>query len=105
MAYDGNKIALLRERKGWSMSELARRAGLKQPSIWALEHQVTSKPKADTLMRVAAALGVPLREILRPGKKNAVDLQGDLAELFPQLDTKNQQAVLAAIRSLIDSQK
>jgi len=105
MNYDGSKIALLRNRKGWSMAELARRSGIKQPSLWALEHQVTKKPKADTLMRVAAALGVPLREIMGPSRRTTVDLLDDLSEVFDQLDGKNKQALIAAARALLDSQK
>jgi transcriptional regulator with XRE-family HTH domain len=105
MGYDGGKITLLRKAKGWSMAELARRSGLKQPSLWALEHQVTKKPKADTLMRVAAALGIPMREILKPTKKGTVDLLDDLHEVFDQLDSQNQQALIAAARALKNSQK
>ena len=105
MSFDGAKIALLRRAKGWSMGELARRSGIKPPSLWALEHQVTKKPKADTLMRVAAALGVPLREIMKPSKKGAADLIDDLTEVFDQLDSRNKQAMLAAAKALLDSQK
>lgn len=105
MGYDGGKIVLLRRRKTWSQAELARQAGIKQPSLWALEHQVTKKPKADTLLRVAAALGVPLRELMTVPKKGKIDLTEDLIELFDQLDGKNKQAVVAAARALLDSQK
>lgn len=105
MTYDGGKISLLRRQKGWSMGELARKAGLKQPSLWALEHQVTKKPKADTLMRIASALGVPLREILKPSKKGSTDLLDDLSQFFDQLDDRNKQALVAAARALLDSQK
>lgn len=87
------------------MAELARRSGIKPPSLWALEHQVTKKPKADTLMRVAAALGVPLREIMKPSKKDPDDQRADLSELFDQLDGRNKQALLAAAKALLDSQK
>jgi len=105
MSYDGGKITLLRKAKGWSMAELARRSGIKPPSLWAIEHQMTKQPKADTLMRVAAALGVPLREIMKPSKKGAADLQDDLSELFAELDGRNKQALLAAAKALLDSQK
>lgn len=81
------------------------RAGIKQPSLWALEHQVTKKPKADTMLRVAAALGVPLREIMLPGKKGAQDLLDDLQVVFDRLDGRNRQALIAAARALLDSQK
>lgn len=105
VSYDGAKIEALRNAKGWSQAELARRSGIKPPSLWALEHQVTKKPKADTLMRVAAALGVPLREIMKPSKKGAADLAEDVKELFDQLDGRNKQALLAAAKALLDSQK
>lgn len=105
MDYEGGKIALLRKAKGWSIAELARRSGIRGPSLWALEHQVTKKPKAQTLMGIAAALGVPLRDIMRPSKKATHDLQDDLSELFDQLDGRNKQALLAAAKALLDSQK
>ena len=106
MIYDGVKITALRLAKGMSMAELARRSAIKQPSLWALEHQITKKPKADTIMRIAAALGVPMREILKSGgKKNSTDLSEDLREVFELLDGRNQQALLAAARALKDSQK
>ena len=106
MGYDGVKITALRRAKGMSMAELARRSGIKQPSLWAIEHEVTKRPKADTMMRIAAALGVPMREILRSGgKKNSTDLAEDLREVFELLDGRNQQALIAAARALKDSQK
>ena len=105
MFYDGGKITALREAKGLSMAELARLSGIKPPSLWALEHQVTKKPKAETLMRVAAALGVPMREILRKTKRPEGDMLEDLGELFDQLDNRNKQALLAAAKALLDSQK
>lgn len=105
VSYDGGKIAALRTAKGWSQAELARRSGIKPPSLWALEQQVTKKPKADTLMRIAAALGVPLRDIMKPSKKGTADMADDLTELFDQLDGRNKQALLAAAKALLDSQK
>lgn len=106
MSYDGGKIALLRAKKGWSMAELARRAGIRGPSLWALEHQVTKEPKATTLIRIANALGVNLREITRPAKKGeAADLAGELIGVFEQLDGANKQVLLAAARAMRENQK
>lgn len=105
MIYDGQKIVALRNAKGWSQAELSRRARISQPSLHSLEHQVTKQPKADTLMRVAAALGVPLREILKPSKKPTADLLADLAELFERLEPGNKSAIIAAVKALLDSQK
>jgi transcriptional regulator with XRE-family HTH domain len=103
--YDPAKIVALRIDRGLSSAELARKSGLSQPTIWALEHGVTKKAKADTLLRVAAALGVPLRDIVRPSKRSTADLAEDLLELFDQLEPGNKQAVLAAIKALLHSQK
>lgn len=108
MNYDGDKIRLLRERKGWSMAELARRVSIKQPSLWALEHQVTKEPKAGTMIRIAAALGVPLRDLLKPakkGKEGKEDALDDLTGVFDQLDARNKQALIAAARALLETQK
>jgi len=46
----------LRKRQGLSQSEVARRAGLKQPAIARLESGAV-KPTLDTIQRVARALG------------------------------------------------
>jgi transcriptional regulator with XRE-family HTH domain len=87
------------------MKTAAKRAGISQPSWWALENQVTKKPKADTLMRVAVALGVRYTEIIasQPGKQ--ADLEADLIETFRLLDPPNRHAVLAAAKALLDSKK
>lgn len=105
MTYDGLRIVALRNNKKMSQAELARRAQISQPSLWALEHQMTKQPKADTLLRVAAALGVPLREIMRPSKKPTADMLADMSELFEQLDPRNKAAAMAAVKALLDSQK
>lgn len=96
---------MLRGEKTWSMAELARQSKLSQPTIWALEHEVTKKPKYETLAMVARALGVPVREILKPSKKATADLQDDLNELFGQLDPKSKDILLATAKTLLNSQK
>lgn len=105
MIYEGHKITALRKAKGWSGAKLAREAGIKPPSLWALEHQVTKNPRAETLFRLAAALGVHPREFMRPTKKGDGDLLEILGHLFERLDGRNQQTLLAVARSLLESQK
>ena len=105
MSYDGGKISLLREAKGWSMAELARRARISQPSLWALEHQLTKKPKADTLLSISAALGVQMRELLRPSKATPADQLEEITTIFDRLDSRNRAALIAAARALRESQK
>lgn len=110
MIYSGEKIKSLREAKnngeGWSMAELARRSGIRQPSLWALEHQITKKPKAETLLSIARALGVPLREILSNTKNRPAEVASDeLNALFEGLDEQNKTALIATAQALLNSQK
>lgn len=106
MDYDGKKITSLRESKGWSMGELARRAQISQPSLWALEHQVTKKPKFATLTSLAGALGVPVKALLpaKVSKKN-VPTTDDLDAIFESLDDGNKQVLVAAAEAMLKNQK
>lgn len=106
MIYEGKKISEIRLGKGWSMAELARRSGIKQPSLWALEHQVTKKPKAETLLSISRALGVPLRDILSArSARGLVAAFDDLQAIFNGLDEQNRSAVLATAQALLNTQK
>jgi transcriptional regulator with XRE-family HTH domain len=106
MQYDGKKIASLRESKGWSMGELARQARISQPSLWALEHQVTKKPKADTLLALSNALGVPLKALLRAKvSKRDIPTADELEAIFDALDDGNKQVIVAAAEAILKNQK
>lgn len=58
------RIRAERERLGWSIAELARRAEMAAPNVHRVE---TGKhvPSMQTVARLAAALGVPLERLLR----------------------------------------
>lgn len=55
----GQRIRRLREERGISLSELARRAGIGKATLSGLENG-TRNPTLDTLWAVTAQLGVPL---------------------------------------------
>ena len=55
----------LRMKKGWTQSELARRAGIKQGVLSYIECGRTKHPRSDTLAAIAAALGVPVEKLIR----------------------------------------
>lgn len=93
MIYDAAQITSLRVEKGWSMAEL-----------WSLEHGLTRKPKAETLIAIANALGVPLKAIL--AKKAGKHLTEDkLAAIFGALDDGNRAVLIAAAEALLKNQK
>lgn len=54
---DPKKIVEAREARGWKPAELARRASLSQPTVWALENGVTKEVKFSTIQKIAAATG------------------------------------------------
>lgn len=57
-------IRSLRRRWGWSLEELARRAGLTRQMISYVE-SLRRVPTLNTLLRIAAALGRELHALLR----------------------------------------
>jgi transcriptional regulator with XRE-family HTH domain len=58
-------IRELRQKKGWTQTELARRAGVKQGVLSCIESGRTKNPRSDTLAAIAAALGVSVERLMR----------------------------------------
>jgi len=58
------RVRSLRERMGWSQSELARRAGIGVSTLSDIESG-RSAPRLETVVALANALGVPLETFLR----------------------------------------
>lgn len=56
-----------REKKGISQNQLARMSGVPQSVISDIESGKTKAPRIDTLMAIAAALGMTVNELI--GKK------------------------------------
>lgn len=67
----GDRIAELRRAQGWDQSELARRAGVRQPSLSRIETGARRNPNAETMRRIARALGVSVDD-LYPQTQEAV---------------------------------
>ena len=58
-------IRELRENRGWSQTELARRAGIRQGVLSYIENGRTKNPRIDTLAAIASALGVSVQKLLK----------------------------------------
>jgi XRE family transcriptional regulator of biofilm formation len=54
----GERIQRLREDRGWTQTELAAKAQIKQPVISRLESQVQDSVSSEALKRLARVLGV-----------------------------------------------
>jgi len=105
----GGRIKLLRESAGLSQPELARRIGIKQPSLSSIESGNTKSLRAATLMRLAGALsanpyylwtgaGSPVAQI----DQNVEEAQ--VVDTYRRLSSANQRAWLAAGTALLNSQ-
>jgi transcriptional regulator with XRE-family HTH domain len=60
----GKRIRDLREERGLTQREVARRAGLTPSGVGFIEHGQTRNPSAETVVAIARALGVPVEEVL-----------------------------------------
>lgn len=60
-------IRAQRLRTGWSLEELAERAGVSRSTLHHLEHGTTQHPRLLTLHRLAKAFGVEVEVLVPPG--------------------------------------
>lgn len=60
-------IRELREKLGWTQTELAKRSGVKQGVLSDIESGVTKNPRIDTMAALAAAMNVPIEALLKKG--------------------------------------
>lgn len=103
LIYDPRKIIALRQERGMNQSQLARKAKLSAPAIWYLEEGKTKMPKYDTLIRIAAALGVPVALIM--ADQQAPDIDSQIAAAVANLPTVHKAALLAAAVALAEAGK
>jgi len=101
MIYDKAKIKHLRLGRGWSQHELARRAGVSQPTVFSVERGSPSV-RATTLQAIAKALDVPLRSIMpnRLTTKDEQMLVEDVVAIFDSLPNDLRAAWIAAGKAL-----
>jgi len=101
------KVKALRERRGWSQSDLARATGIPQPTIWRLENGNIEHPKADTLIALADAFKVPIDYLvhddyeLHPAEllRTDNDVRG-IVEAYLTLSEEDRHAVRRFTQSL-----
>lgn len=53
-----------REGHGWSLDELAERAGMSKSYVWALEKGDAANPTIDTALRLSRALGCSMDDLI-----------------------------------------
>ncbi len=92
----GGRVKELRLGRGWSLRELASRAGISHNLINVLERGEQTRPSLDKMQRIADALGVPLFELI------GLDGAGDDAEAAVFMEFRRQWLLLShADRGLV----
>lgn len=71
----GRTVRQLRDARGWSQDALGKRAGVSQSRVRAIETGETAHPRADTLRKLADALGVATARLTGEGESMAEDAQ------------------------------
>lgn len=66
---NGARIRELRDERGLSQRELARLAGVRQPSLSAIETGSAKRVDVSMLESIASALNVGLTDLLRPAAR------------------------------------
>lgn len=79
MSFIGPRVRALREARGWTQSDLARRAGVSHSYVNRLESGRYQRPSQEQLGKIVTALGVPLStflaEISSPSEDEARELE------------------------------
>jgi transcriptional regulator with XRE-family HTH domain len=76
LATIGEKIRALRQRRGWTLRDLADKTGLSVPYLSDIERRRESNPTLETLTTIAGALECPVAELIG-------DSDGSLADSLP----------------------
>jgi transcriptional regulator with XRE-family HTH domain len=65
MAAVGENIKKVRNKLGLTQDDLARKSGVKHTTLTKIESNVVIKPSAQTVAKIAKALGVPMEDLVR----------------------------------------
>lgn len=77
-------------RRGWSVAELARRAGLSRTTAHQLTCGNTRRPQIATLRKVAGAFELPIEKLLNPG---STDFAARSVELSAEAINRRRETV------------
>jgi transcriptional regulator with XRE-family HTH domain len=72
MDIDAVCIRKLRRERGWSRKKLAEQAGISEWAVRDIERRLRLDPYISTVSAIAAALNVPIEELLKKASKEIV---------------------------------
>lgn len=100
----GQRIAALREAKGLSQAALAKKVGIKQPSLWAIEKGHSKDLKHETVVKLADALAITTDALMSPEPTSSLTLieEAELSLIFRRLTKEDQGHLIATARAYRD---
>lgn len=97
----GEKIRALRKAQGYTLEQLAERAGSSKSYIWELENRAPPRPSAELLARIATALGVTIEYLL--DKTGTVTEEDSVDIAFYRKYKRLEEPDRARLRRMIDA--
>lgn len=107
--YFAEWLAREREKRSWSQSQLARRAGMSRSVINQVERQQFA-PSPSTLQSIARALGYPIEQVYRlagylPPVPELDPLVEEGAYILGQLEGEDKEDAIQYLRFRLDRQR
>ena len=94
----GRRVRSLRESRKLSQEALAEQAGLSVKHLWKIERGKV-KASVQSLTKIAAALGLPVHEVLDAGHEQSFDtLLAEIHRLSPLLSLREAQIVYRVLK-------
>ena len=93
------KIEELRFQRGWSVYELAQKAGIAQSTLTSMANR-GNPPKIDTLICICEAFGITLSQFFMEDEQLEVlsKNEQELISLFRKLPTNKKQALIQLLK-------
>ncbi|HIR99518.1 MAG TPA: helix-turn-helix transcriptional regulator [Candidatus Coproplasma avistercoris] len=100
------KIDQLRTAHNMSLSQLARKLGLSETSVYNWYNEKDSMPTVKVLEDVCALFGIGMAELFADVDCDKLSAkQIELLELFGKLTESQQENVISIVRSIADSNR
>jgi transcriptional regulator with XRE-family HTH domain len=105
-----DQVRVWRTTLNLSQGEIESRAGLAHNALSRIENGQVLSPRLETLQKIAEAMGIHVEQLMNvrtPMVRHKLDKPvptgiQDLAERISRLPTQKQQAVLVAIRQILE---
>lgn len=93
----GQRVKQLRAEKGWSLNELAERAGVAKSYLSSIERDIQSNPSIHFLEKISGVLDVPIQTFFQPQPPNPASTGTEEQALDPEWTKLVREAMESGI--------